>query len=258
MPENRFMKYVQPEPSGGFVYAPPPDPSKARNEGREERRLRLSEQSADNTNRKTLADLARAPIEAETARIGLELKRQELIKQRALSGQQLNPDTLAAVRADAVTKINSIRQIRGRIEGMPFPNATGAGFGDWLRHVPATAAHGIDAKIGTLKAGGALSEVLKLSAATGKNPFTPMSNSDVELISRNIGNLDQGQPAKDLIGELDLYERAYGRAFIGAKGDPRKLRDVNRRDGPWPGLDAASRKNTGAKPKVIDFNDLAE
>lgn len=69
--------------------------------------------------------------------------------------------------------------------------------------------------------------MLKMTAANGgKNPFTPMSNGDVELISRNVANLDVGQPDADFQAAVQQYEDAYRRAFIGAKGSQKALRDA--------------------------------
>lgn len=86
---------------------------------------------------------------------------------------------------------------------------------DWLG---GTAASDINADIGTLKSGGALTDILKMTQETGKNPFTPMSNSDVDLIARNKGNLDQAQSPKNFFANLGNYERAYTNAYGGAVG----------------------------------------
>ena len=186
--------------------------------------------------------------QAEADRLDVDLKREELAdRRRKASATGITPEKMQQARIDAVNKINTIRDIRRALDGMAFPNVSGTGFGDWLKAIPGTAARGIDAKLGNLKAGGALAEVLKLSQETGKNPFTPMSNSDVELISRNVGNLDQGQPLEDFIKQLDLYEAAYGRGFIGAGGEKGKLFDKNRADGPWAGKKSPEKK---APPKT--------
>lgn len=140
------------------------------------------------------------------------------------AGTTLTPDKLKAVRVDALNKIILARQLKDKSRNGWFATGfmapTMSGFGG-------TAARDVQAKADTLKAGGALAEVLKLTAANGgKNPFQPMSNSDVELISRNVANLDIGQSDGEFQRATDQYEGAYSRAFLGANGSQKALRDA--------------------------------
>lgn len=165
----------------------------------------------------------------------------------------MNPDGMRAIRQDAVTKINQIRQLRAQIEGMNFPNVTGAGLGDWLKHIPGTSSRGVSNSLGQISAAGALATALQMAKNNGgKNPLTPMSNSDIQMISNITAALDQGQSYTDLKHQLDNAEQAFGHAYVGAGGDPSHLLDRNRNDGPFPGMHHQQQSH------VIDFNDLPE
>lgn len=149
----------------------------------------------------------------------------EMQAQQALaevnSKDPLNPQALNSASADAMAKLQTIDRIRKNIKGAWLP---AVGFGaDTAASIGGTNAHDVKADIESLKAGGALSEVLKMSQATGKNPFTPMSNSDVELISRNTANLDQGQSSSNFDSNLQNYQKAYTKAYAGSVG----LRTLN-------------------------------
>lgn len=170
----------------------------------------------------TPLQVVKARADAEAARLGVELKKSELKKTQA--GTTLTPDKLKAVRVDALNKIILARQLKDKSRNGWFATGfmapTMSGFGG-------TAARDVQAKADTLKAGGALAEVLKLTAANGgKNPFQPMSNSDVDLISRNVANLDIGQSDEEFQRATDQYEGAYSRAFLGANGSQKALRDA--------------------------------
>lgn len=145
-----------------------------------------------------------------------------LRKQQA--GASLTPDKLKAVRVDALNKIILARQLKEKSRNGWF--ATGF-LAPTMSGVGGSAARDVQAKADTLKAGGALAEVLKLTAANGgKNPFQPMSNSDVELISRNVANLDIGQSDEEFQRAVDQYESAYRRGFLGARGSQKALQDA--------------------------------
>lgn len=251
MAENRFLKYAQPQ--GIMVRGP--DPMQPINvaKGRED----LADAPIDRAGKAISND--RAAFDLRQAQALAAAQRRKAAAEAALAetnlataknkadANGLNPGKLRDVRIDAASKINTIRAIRRELDSMSFPNVTGVGLGDWMKAIPGTGARGIDAKIKNLQAGGALAEVLKMSAQTGRNPFTPMSNSDVQLISQNIGNLDQGQGLHDFIGQLDAYERAYGNAFVGAGGSRKLLSDRNRGDGPFPGKGQKAAPQSGPK-----------
>ncbi len=174
---------------------------------------------------------ARVNIEQDRATAPWVLRKQKadaleaeakLKKQTAKT--QLTPQKLKDVRIDALNKIILARKLKDRSRNDWF--ATGF-LAPTMSKMGGTSARGVQAGADTLKSGGALSEVLKLTAANGgKIPFAPMSNSDVELISRNVANLDVGQPDADFQAAVQQYEDAYRRAFIGAKGSQKALRDA--------------------------------
>lgn len=128
----------------------------------------------------------------------------------------LNPTALGRMSADAMAKLQTIDRIKRNADSGLLPTI---GFGaETVAGIGGTPAKDVATDLGNLKAGGALAEVLKMSQDTGRNPFTPMSNSDVELISRNIANLDQGQSRENFDANLKNYQDAYTRAYAGAEG----------------------------------------
>jgi hypothetical protein len=180
------------------------------------------------------------------------LKERQLAEARAKPQPgQLTPDQLATARADAANKINVIRDIRRKMATGWLPDV---GFGaETLAKIGGTDARDISSSIETLQASGALAEILKMSMQNGgKNPFTPMSNADVNLIARSQGNLDQGQSKDQFLKNLDVYERAYGNGFVGAGGAPKALRDRYRGDGPFPGKGGTKPKG-GKGPSVSNW-----
>jgi hypothetical protein len=172
--------------------------------------------------------------------------------------QPLTPEAMLKIRQDAATKINQIRQLRGRIEGMEFPNLTGAGLGGVLKIIPGTDARGIADSLKQIGSAGALATALQMAKNNGgKNPLQPMSNSDIEMISNITAALDQGQKYSDLRHQLDAAEAAFGHAYLGAGGKSDSLYDKNRADGPFPGQ-RQQRRAPQRQPRVVDFNDLPE
>lgn len=176
----------------------------------------------------------------------------------------LTPDKLKAVRVDALNKIITARRLANQSRDGWF--ATGL-FAPTAAKIGGTPARSAQAMADTLKSGGALSEILKMTAATGKNPFTPMSNSDVDLISRNLANLDIGQSDADFQRQVGTYEGAYRRAWKGAKGSDRALIDALNKLGlanpqERQMLQGGGRPAPKGQPRqqsrVIDFNDLPE
>lgn len=127
-----------------------------------------------------------------------------------------NREQLSSSASDAYSKLQAIQRIEDEYKNSTLPVV---GFGaETLANIGGTGAASVETDINALKAGGALTEVLKMTQATGKNPFTPMSNSDVELISQNIGNLSQKPKPSTFFANLDNYKRAYQKAYVGATG----------------------------------------
>jgi hypothetical protein len=216
---------------------------------------------------KGVADLRSAPLDREGKTVGISKTRQEMAnsaavqpfnRRKAAAEAALAEETLRKARAvpkpmspeerrslayDAVNKINTIRDIRRRLNSGILPDV---GFGaKMLSGIGGTDAANVAADVQNLQSGAALSEVLKMSQATGRNPFTPMSNSDVDLISRNIANLDQGQTRDNFLRNLDVYEKHFADQYLRAGG---------RRETLYPSA-KPSAKGGG---KVVDFHDLPE
>lgn len=196
----------------------------------------------------------RNPDQATNDKLENELKRLQIEKERLAAQGPLTPQGKNKIRQDAATKINQIRKLRARIESMDLPNVTGAGLGEWMKYIPGTPARGVAGSLKQIGSAGALSTALEMAKNNGgKNPLTPMSNSDIELLSNMTAALDQGQSYGDLKKQLDSAEAAFGHAYIGAGGNSKSLMDRSRHDGPFPG-----KRQAKQQPRVINFNDLPE
>lgn len=130
-------------------------------------------------------------------------------------------DQLRLGRIDALDKIIAAQDAVGLSKNKYFSTGflapTMANFGG-------TPARSVQAKTSTLKSAGALKDIIAMAQANGgKNPLTPMSNSDVELIASGKANLDIGQDDQSFQDAVGLYEDAYRRAFQAAGGKPQEL-----------------------------------
>lgn len=143
----------------------------------------------------------------------------------------LTPKQLQAGRIDALDKINAARDARNLSRNGWFATGFGA---PTMSNIGGTPAKTVMAKTDKLKAAGALRDIIEMSQANGgKNPLTPMSGSDVEVIARNKANLDIGQNDESFQGEVGLVEDAYRRAFQavgGNLGDLEKALEWRRRE----------------------------
>jgi hypothetical protein len=175
-------------------------------------------------------DAAMFPAQQQAAQAQAELAKlkAEQARAEAATKDPFNAGQLQAAEADALSKIQTIDRIRDTYNNSYLPSI-GLGAEFVRDHFGGTAAADINADIGTLKAGGALSEVLKMTQETGKTPFTPMSNSDVDLIARNKGNLDQAQSPKNFFSNLKGYQDGYVRAYAGAVGKRTLDEEIQRR-----------------------------
>jgi len=209
-------------------------------------------QAQANLNR-TYADMGndRERIAMEQQRIAIaqreaELKAQEQQAKNAQAAAELqakdpyNPQQLESSATDAMNKLRTIDRIGQNYQDSTLPSV---GFGaSTVSGWGGTGASNIKAGLNELKAGGALNEVMKMTLATGKNPFTPMSNSDVDLIARNISGVDQTQSPGDFFKSLKPYQDAYTRAYAGAVGGQTLNNEVQRQ------YDKYVRENPNASP----------
>ena len=175
-----------------------------------------------------------------------EMKAQEQQAKNAQAAAELqakdpyNPQQFESSANDAMNKLRTIDRIRKNYQTSTLPSIgfgaqTVAGYGG-------TGAANVNAGLDELKAGGALNEVMKMTQATGKNPFTPMSNSDVDLIAKNISGVSQSQSPSDFFEAIKPYQDAYTRAYAGAVGGQTLNNEVQRQ------YDKYVRENPNASP----------
>ena len=209
-------------------------------------------QAQANLNR-TYADMGndRERLAMERERIAMARQQQQLQAQdqqakNAQSAAELqakdpyNAQQLESSATDAMNKLRTIDRIGQNYQDSTLPSV---GFGaSTVSGWGGTGASNIKAGLNELKAGGALNEVMKMTQATGKNPFTPMSNSDVDLIARNISGVDQTQSPGDFFQSLKPYQDAYTRAYAGAVGGQTLNNEVQRQ------YDKYIRENPNASP----------
>lgn len=144
------------------------------------------------------------------------------------------PD-LGPVRVEAENKINLLDSLIDRSRNDLF--ATGAGTKDgWLwpgRETAGTNAYGTAADAKTVAASGALAKLMELAKTNGgKNPLTPISNADIEMLGNSVANLDISQPDEQFQRNAGIYRDLYARALRGAGGglDQRRLRSLRPED----------------------------
>lgn len=209
-------------------------------------------QAQANLNR-TYADMGndRERLAMERERIAMARQQQQLQvqEQQAKNAQAAtelqakdpyNPQQFESSANDAMNKLRTIDRIRRNYQESTLPSIglgaeTVAGYGG-------TGAANVKAGLDELKAGGALNEVMKMTQATGKNPFTPMSNSDVDLIAKNISGVTQSQSPGDFFEAIKPYQDAYTRAYAGAVGGQTLNNEVQRQ------YDKYVRENPNASP----------
>jgi len=130
--------------------------------------------------------------------------------------QKLTPQELADAREDALRRASIAKELeRSSREdwfSTGFLAPTFSGFGG---SAAATAMQNIEA----LKAGGALQTLLTMAKQSGKNLLTPLSNSDVQLLSNAKQlPLDISMRDTDFQKNARQYFEANKRAYIAAGG----------------------------------------
>lgn len=170
-------------------------------------------------------DAARLQIERE--RLAMQQQQQlmqaqeqqaknEQLAREAETKNPYNAAQLESVRNDALNKLRTMDRIGSNYQNSTLP---AIGFGaETVSGIGGTSAANIAAALEELKAGGAIAEVMKMTQATGKNPFTPMSNRDVDMIAKNIASVKQSQSPGEFFQAMKPYKDAYTRAYAGAVG----------------------------------------
>ncbi len=173
---------------------------------------RITNATMDAIIRKAVADAQKAEADARKA--------------EADAAGQVKPEDMAAVRAEAINKLNLLSRMQTNADNGWFPTT---GFGAGVsRDINGTAAHDIQSDIDTVGAAGALTRVMELARQNGgKNPLTPLSESDFTNIGKSVTNLDQTQSRGNWDENIDVYRNIYRRAYQGAGGDPRMIDPSN-------------------------------
>lgn len=222
MAENRFAKYARPGvvasappmPKAPIGFRPGPNPTVAPGVVQGQAQIAGAEAAARGAVEREIAAF-------KTQQDLVKLQEELRLKREADKPQPLSPEAMQSARLDAMDKIALARRLRSKSSNDWF--ATGF-LANTMSNFGGTPATTVKAGAGTLRSGGAIANILKATQANGgKNPFTPMSNSDVDLIANNTANLDIGQQDSDFQQAVGLYEDAYRNAYIGAGGDPNKL-----------------------------------
>ncbi|WP_380790545.1 hypothetical protein [Sphingobium xenophagum] len=203
--------------AGGYpIITTPRDPRQVaredRTETRAERDQRLQEEAAardrdrfNERNKPTLpAGYAWGPDGKTAVRIS------GLPPEAGATPPQSDSD-LATVRAEAIDKIKLARSLQLRSRDGWFATGFGSGIAGSIN---GTGAHDVAQDTETLKNAGALTRIMEMAKANGgKNPLTPLSNSDFQALASSLSNLETGQSdeqyQRNVQRVIDLYTRAY-------------------------------------------------
>jgi len=140
------------------------------------------------------------------------------------------PD-LAAVRAEAIDKIRLARTLQQRSRDGWFTTGAGANV---ARFIGGSPAYDVAQDTETLKNAGALTRIMEMAKTNGgKNPLTPLSNSDFQALASSLSNLETGQSDGQFQTNVQRVIDMYSRAYQGAGGtdlegdiDPAKRRNA--------------------------------
>lgn len=125
-------------------------------------------------------------------------------------------DQMRIIRDEARQKIGLIDSLIRRSRNSGFTNGYLA---NALSGVAGTPAYDSKHDLDTLKSSGALQRVMEMSKANGgKNPLTPLSNSDFAALGDSITSLDQGLTDQKFQENLNVMRNLYLRAFKGSGG----------------------------------------
>ena len=167
------------------------------------------------------------PVQKQLAEVNSQLaavkladaqRAQQLAQQEADAKNPFNPDRLQSVEQDAMRQLQAVSRIGQNYNNATLP-AIGLGADTVKNWFGGTAANNIAADQEVLQSGGAMNRIMQMSADNGgKNPLTPMSNSDVQMLAKGVGNLDQSQSPDNYFANLNSYAEPAKRAYAGAVG----------------------------------------
>jgi len=153
---------------------------------------------------------------------------------------------LDSVRAEAIDKIRLARTLQQRSRDGWFATGLGA---KTVGSFSGTGAYDVAQDTDTLKNAGALTRIMEMAKQNGgKNPLTPLSNSDFQALASSLSNLDTGQSDEQYQANVQRVIDLYARAYQGAGGrdlegdlDP----DSRRRDPVAPSQQLGGPGNNG-------------
>ena len=133
----------------------------------------------------------------------------------------LAPEDKQGVADEARHKLALIESLRQRSRNGYFTTGFGAPL---VNKIPGTKAYGVNADIGTVSSSGAIGKVMDLAKENGgKNPLTPLSNADMQMLGQSVSNLDPGQDDEQFQRNLGAYEDIYRRALAAVEPNAPEL-----------------------------------
>lgn len=128
----------------------------------------------------------------------------------------LSKEEMDGVRNDALQKVKLARSLRRRSKNDWFATGFGA---STASDIPGTSAYDVKSDTKSLAAGGGLQRVMELAKTNGgKNPLTPLSNTDFQALSDSVANLDMAQSDEQYQRNVQIIEDIYARAYKAAGG----------------------------------------
>ena len=127
-----------------------------------------------------------------------------------------NNETVART---AKTVIDDIQAVKRMAKENP---ALAASWGRKMSFIPGTPAANIKARIESIKGNSGVDSLLKIKASGAGLGQIPQSQMD--MLSNLIGNLDQAQSLPELLDVINRYERIYTDVYNNAMADNQKIK----------------------------------
>lgn len=127
-----------------------------------------------------------------------------------------NNETVARTAKTVVDDIQAVKRLAGE-----HPELA-ASWGSKLSFVPGTPAANIKARIESIKGNSGVDSLLKIKASGAGLGQIPQSQMD--MLSNLIGNLDQAQSFPELLDVINRYERIYTDVYNNAISDNQKIK----------------------------------
>lgn len=120
------------------------------------------------------------------------------------------------IRAEAIAKIRLARDLAKRSREGYFTTGFGSGIAGSIR---GTDAYNLAQDTETVKNASGLQRIMEMAKANGgKNPLTPLSNTDFQALVNSLTNLDPGQSDEQYQKNLKVVEDLYSRLYEQAGG----------------------------------------